>query len=283
MRTEIVISTYNSPRFLRLTLVSLMGQTRRPDSVAVADDGSGPETLAVIEGFRAEHPDLPIRHVWHEDQGFRKNVILNRASVTSEADYLIFTDGDCLMSRGFVERHVALAAPDRFCCGSLIRLSAAATAEVTEADVTSGKVFRRDWLRATGSIDRATTWLKTMPLPFAAQEALDRLYPIRKTWMGSNASTFRAALMRVNGFDETMAYGGGDKEFGIRLSNAGVTGRHLRFTAPVCHLDHGRGYRDADAIARQRTMIHSARVSGKAWTEAGIRPGPQPEADPVPD
>jgi glycosyltransferase involved in cell wall biosynthesis len=276
MRTEIVISTYNAPRFLRLTLASLLAQDRRPDSVAVADDGSGAETAEVIAAFGAAHPGLPVRHVWHEDAGFRKNVILNRAAATAEAEYLIFTDGDCLMSPGFVARHVALARPDRFVCGSLIRLSREATAQVTEADVASGRVFRRDWLRETGSIDRTTTWLKAMPLPFAAQHLLDRTYPIRRTWMGSNASCFRAALLSVNGFDETMAYGGGDKEFGIRLRNAGIRGRSLRFTAPVCHLDHGRAYKDAAAIARQREMIGHARASGKTWTEHGIRPGPRP-------
>lgn len=276
MKCELIFSTYNAPRFLRLTLLSVLGQRRRPDSVCVADDGSGPETRAVIERFRAEHPELPLRHVWHEDTGFRKNVILNRATESSEAEYLVYTDGDCLMSPGFVARHLALARPDRFCCGSLIRLTAEATAAVEEADVLGGRVFDIGWLRARGTFDRTTTWLKAMPLPFALQAGLDQVYPVRKTWMGSNTSAYRAAILAVNGFDETMEYGGGDKEFGIRLANSGVRGRHLRFTAPVIHLDHPRGYKDADKIARQRQMIGAARRTGKTWTEAGIRPGPPP-------
>lgn len=276
MKAELIFSTYNAVRPLRLTLLSVLGQRRRPDGICVADDGSGPETKAAIEAFAAEHPELKVRHVWHPDTGFRKNEILNRAVETSDADYLVFTDGDCLMSPGFIERHVGLARPDRFNCGSLIRLTEAATAAVTEADVTSGRVFDIGWLKRQETFDRTTTWLKAMPLPFAAQAALDRVYPVRKTWMGSNTSAFRSAILSVNGFDETMSYGGGDKEFGIRLANSGVRGRHLRFTAPVVHLDHPRGYRNEEAIARQRKMIAAARTTGKTWTEDGITHGPAP-------
>ena len=61
--------------------------------------------------------------------------------------------------------------------------------------------------------------------------ALDRLSPVQKAWGGANASAFRAALVEVNGFDEAMRCGGGDKELGVRLTNGGVRGRHLRYTA----------------------------------------------------
>ena len=273
MRTELIISTYNWPWALRLVLLSVLGQTRRPDGVCVADDGSDAETRALVESFQAAHPELGLRHVWHEDDGFRKAVILNRAAATSEADYLIFTDGDCLLSPGFVARHVGVARPDRFASGSLIRLTEEATEGVTDEDVRAARVHRRDWLGPRGTFDRATTWLKTMPLPMPLQAALDAAYPIRRTFMGSNASVAREAMLAVNGFDESMSWGGGDKEFGIRLANNGVRGRQLRFTTPVVHLDHKRGYRDAAAVARQRAMIAEARQTGKTWTEQGIRAG----------
>lgn len=275
MKTEVIVSTYNAPRFLGLTLLSLAAQKLRPGSVCIADDGSGPETRAAIDDFAARHPDLPVRHVWHEDAGFRKNVILNRAVATSAADHLIFTDGDCLLSPGFVARHRTLVAPGRFACGSLIRLPKAATEAVSAADVTAGRVFDRDWLRAAGAFDRVTTWLKAMPFPDPVQRGLDSIYPIRKTWMGSNASALREAIVAVNGFDETMAWGGEDKEFGIRLANSGVAGRRLRFTAPVVHLDHPRGYVDPDRVRENRARIAEVRRSGRHWTPDGLVKSPK--------
>jgi glycosyltransferase involved in cell wall biosynthesis len=273
MRTELILSTYENPRALALCLASVAGQRLRPDGVAIADDGSGAATKAVIDAFAAAHPDLPLRHVWHEDSGFRKAAILNKAIASSAAEFLVFIDGDVMIHPDFVARHLELAAPDRWASGSLIRLDAAATAAVTEADVTSGRVFDRGWLRANRAFDRIGTWLKAMPFPKPVMALLDRLTPTQRAWCGANASAYRAAILKVNGFDETMRWGGGDKEMGVRLTNAGVRGRHLRFTAPLVHLDHPRGYADPAHKAANKARIRRVREGGVAWTDDGIVKG----------
>lgn len=272
MRSELVIATYNSPRALSLCLASVARQDRRPDSIAIADDGSGPETRALVEAFAAASP-VPVRHVWHEDDGFRKAAILNRAIATSEAEVLIFIDGDVMIHPGFVARHLELARPDAWASGSLIRLDAPATAAVTEADVTSGRVFDRRWLGEMRAFDRVGTWLKAMPFPRPIMAALDVLSPVQRAWCGANASAARAAILKVNGFDETMRWGGGDKDLGVRLTNAGIRGRHLRFTAPLVHLDHPRGYADPAHKAENKARIRATRRSGRSWTPDGIVKG----------
>jgi glycosyltransferase involved in cell wall biosynthesis len=278
MRTELIVSTYQSPRALTLCLTSVACQAALPDSIAVADDGSGPETAAAVAAFGAAHPGLAIRHVWHPDRGFEKAAILNKAIATSGADFLIFIDGDVLIHPCFVARHLALARPGRFSTGSLIRLDAEATALVTPGLIESGEVFERRWLRAHRAIDRLGTWLKTMPFPASVMAALDRVTPVQTALCGANASLLRADALRVNGFDESIKYGGGDKEFGVRLENAGIKGRHLRYTAPLVHLDHPRGYRDEAQIRRHKAMIARVRRERTAWTEHGIAPAP-PMAD----
>lgn len=273
MQCELIISTYNSPRALTLTLLSVTRQNRLPDSICIADDGSGPETRDAIAAFQARFPDLPLRHVWHEDRGFEKNVILNDAIRSSTAEYLVFIDGDCLISPGFIARHLQVARPDRFCSGSLIRLDDATTKAVTEEDVLQGRVFDLDWLKASGALRRLTGWLKAAPLPKPVLELLEHIYPVGRNWCGGNASAYRSAILAVNGLDEDMKYGGGDKEFGIRLANSGVKGRHLRFTAPLVHLDHPRSYKSKELIAQHRVKIIEARKSGKFWTDDGITKG----------
>lgn len=270
MRSEIIVSTYNNPRSLRLCLASVACQQILPDSIAVADDGSGAETAAAVRSFAAAHPGLPVRHVWHEDDGFRKNAILNRAIATSEAAFLVFLDGDVLIRPDFVARHLEIARPDRWSSGSLIRLDAAATAAVTEPLVASGEVFSRAWLRAHGAIDRFGTWLKTRPFPVPVMAALDWLTPVQRAWGGSNASAFRAALLAVNGFDESMRYGSEDKDLGVRLTNAGIRGQHTRYLASVVHLDHARGYVDAEVVRANKARVRATRRSGVSWTPDGI-------------
>lgn len=271
MRTELIVATYNNPRALALCLVSVARQDLSPDGICIADDGSGPETRAVIDGFSAAHPDLPLRHVWHEDRGFEKNAILNKAIASSEADLLVFIDGDVVIHPSFVARHRALAEKGRhFATGSLIRLDAQATAEVTPEIIESGEIFARGWLRAHRAIDRLGTWLKTMPFPLPAMQALDRMSPVQKALCGANASVFRTDALAVNGFDETLKYGGEDKDFGIRLANAGITGRHLRYSAPLIHLDHPRGYVDRDVQRAQKARNRRLRGTGTCWTPNGI-------------
>ena len=276
MKTELIVSTYNNPRSLRLCLASVASQRVRTDSICVADDGSGPETAQTIAEFAAGHPHLGLRHVWHEDRGFEKCSILNKAMASSDADFLVFIDGDVMIHPEFIARHLELARRGRFCTGSLIRLDMTATQAVSEQMVRDGTVFDRGWLQAHGAIDRFGTWLKTMPFPKPVMNLLDVITPVQKALCGANASMFRDDALAVNGYDEEFKYGGEDKDFGVRLANRGIRGRHLRYTAPLVHLEHARGYADPERIKRHRQKIRERRRSGQYWVEQGIRKGPPP-------
>ena len=55
VRTAILVATYDQPRWLDLALRGWSRQSRRPDAVVVADDGSGPETAEVVGRWGAVH------------------------------------------------------------------------------------------------------------------------------------------------------------------------------------------------------------------------------------
>jgi hypothetical protein len=115
-----------------------------------------------------------------------------------------------------------------------------------------------------------------MPLPRPLLSALEVASPVRRTWSGCNVSSYSDPIVAVTGFDERMKYGGEDKEFGIRLANSGIRGRHLRCTAPLVHLDHARGYVDADRVRENRQRIIEVRKSGRSWTPDGLIKGAAP-------
>ena len=163
-----------------------------------------------------------------------------------------------------------MAQAGRFLCGSLLRLDAAASAGVDVEKALSKEVFGRSFLSSSGVITGLTSWLKTAPLPFVASDVLDRVWPIRTTFNGANASCWRTDAVRVNGFDNEMRYGGLDKEFGVRLQNAGVQGRHMRYSAPVLHLDHGRPYKDPELRRINRGKIERARSEKIVRTANGL-------------
>ncbi len=56
----------------------------------------------------------------------------------------------------------------------------------------------------------------------------------------------------------------------MRLQNAGVRGQHLRYTAPLVHLDHPRGYADPEKIRRHKAHIREVRRSRAGFTPDGI-------------
>ena len=101
---SVILSTYNQPRWLEKALWGYAAQRMRDFEVVVADDGSGPETADVIVRMQG-HNGLRLVHVWHEDRGFRKTEILNRAVIAARGDYLIFSDGDCIPHPEFVATH----------------------------------------------------------------------------------------------------------------------------------------------------------------------------------
>lgn len=95
MKVSLVISTYNWKEALGLCLLSVTRQTVIPTEVIIADDGSRSDTKLLIEEFKNHFP-CPIKHVWHEDNGWRKCIIMNKAFAVCEGDYIIGIFSKCL-------------------------------------------------------------------------------------------------------------------------------------------------------------------------------------------
>jgi glycosyltransferase involved in cell wall biosynthesis len=241
----VVFTTYNRPHDLARVLAGYARQTWREFEIVIADDGSGAQTRECIEQARRQW-NLTIRHVWHEDIGFRKCRILNRAIVETRAEYLIFTDGDCIPHPQFVAGHVRLAHPGHFVSGGCVRLSDVTTRAIAAQDVLDGKVFDARWLQAQGESSLNLRKLLLSSPPWHG--VMNSITTTKPTWNGHNASTWREEVLAVNGFDERLGYGGLDREFGERLERCGMKGLQARYSLVCLHLDHPRPYRAPDTI-----------------------------------
>lgn len=241
----VVFTTYNRPRDLARVLAGYSRQTHKDFEIVIADDGSGRETRECIARAREEW-QLDVRHVWHEDLGFRKCRILNRAIVETGAEYLILTDGDCIPHPEFVAGHRALARPGYFVSGGCVRLGESTTNAIGAADVLAGSVFDAEWLRARGesSVNLRKLLLSSDPW----HNVMNAITTTRPTWNGHNSSTWRDEVLAVNGFDERLGYGGLDREFGERLERCGMRGIQARYSLICLHLDHPRPYRAREIL-----------------------------------
>ncbi|MGE0231975.1 MAG: glycosyltransferase [Flavobacteriaceae bacterium] len=264
---SVIVSTYNQPEWLHLSLFALLHQDRHDFEIVVADDGSGPETGAVINRLAPRFAGR-LNHVWHPDNGFRKNVILNEAVRRSTGDYLIFMDGDVVARGDFVANHLRLSAPGSFLSGGCLRLTSAVSEAITEEGISSATIFRARFLRDAGQ--PWTTKFAKLVRFGPVSRMLDAVTPTRATFNGMNSSMWRSDFYRVNGFDERMAYGGCDREIGERLENASVTGRQCRYSLACLHLDHGRPYVRRELIAENAKIRKDVQARRLHWTAHGI-------------
>ncbi|MFI3259329.1 MAG: glycosyltransferase family 2 protein [Rikenellaceae bacterium] len=262
----VVISTYNSPAWLEKTLWGYLFQERMADEIVIADDGSREETRLLVESFAKR---LPIKHVWHEDQGFQKSRILNRAIVATTADYLIFTDQDCIPRRDFISTHVKHAQKGYLLSGGYFRLTMKVSEAITLYDVESERAFSLRWLRMQGQkMDfKCSKLLRSRWFT----RLMNFITPAKATWNGCNASTWREYIVEANGFNEQMQYGGQDREFGERLFNRGIKSKQLRYSAIALHLDHKRPYKTKESISKNVNIRKNTRRSGITETPYGIK------------
>lgn len=264
---SVIVSTYNSPEWLRKVVWGFGAQTQRDFQLVIADDGSRDETAQAIRALRDE-TGLNIKHVWQEDDGFQKSRILNKAIHVADGDYLAFTDGDCIPRNDFLEIHARRRRPGCFLSGGYFKLSMEVSRAITRDDIVAQRPFDYRWLVAHGQ-PRTHKGLKLTASPLA-RRVLNALTPTRPTWNGHNASCWKADALAVNGYDERMQYGGQDREFGERLVNRGIRGLQIRYSAIVVHLDHKRGYATPESIAKNRGIRRHTRRSGIVRTEFGL-------------
>lgn len=257
---SLVVAVYQRDDFLALVLTSLLAQTLANFEVIVADDGSGPAIAEVIAGFqgRLAHP---IVHVRHDDDGFRKTVIVNRAVTRARAPLLVFIDGDCVLHHRFLERHHRRRRPGLALSGRRVMFDRALTERLTLADVASRRIERATfWWQHAGRIDRWNGFY----LP-----GLHRIRNLRRhdyELVGSNFSLHRDDFFRVNGYDERIVGRGlEDNNLRARLLNSGVLVGTITREALQYHLFH-----TADPMPHSREFIARYRWSVETRTPHGI-------------
>ncbi|QDS96868.1 glycosyltransferase family 2 protein [Adhaeretor mobilis] len=267
MKVSAILATYNEPKWLEKVIWGYAVQTHESFELVIADDGSTAETAETIKKLRNE-TGLIIKHVWHEDDGFRKCRILNKAIQAATSDYLVFSDGDCIPRNDFLEAHVRYATPRRFLSGGLVRLPMDVSHKISVDDIQEQKATDYAWLRGSGM-----SWNKKCVMLVKSKwqaRLCDFLTTTRATWNGHNASGWKEDILEVNGFDERMGYGGEDREMGLRLMNKGIQPVQIRHRAVCVHLDHKRGYVHKAILAWNKQHRQKVSRMRMTWTNYGI-------------
>lgn len=228
MKVSLIISTYNSPEALWLSLLSAISQRVLPDEIIVADDGSTSNTAEVIRNITAISP-VRIIHVWHPDEGFRLCAIRNRAIAIARYEYIIQADGDIIFHRDFVADHKRVARQGSFVCGSRVLLDQALSRKAIKED----KIQFR--ITDMGLRHRLNALHVPLFSPLMRNYKKNDDFYLR----GCNMAFWRKDLITVNGYNEDIrGWGREDNEIACRREENLLETRRNRISS----LSSGKGY-----------------------------------------
>jgi glycosyltransferase involved in cell wall biosynthesis len=252
VKVSLIITTYNNPLGLKKAAESTLHQTRLPDEVLIADDGSDEKTSVAVKKF-AESSPIPVIHVWQEDKGFRAAMIRNNAISRTSGDYIILLDGDCVMNRHFIADHEMLSEVGCFIQGKRILVNRGAVAAFDYAVADSPLALLR--MALSGRITNAHHLLRLAHYPGFKNRKL-------KGIKSCNMSFFKKDIVAVNGFNEDFeGWGNEDSELACRFFKYGLFKKVHPFMAVCFHMWH-----PTNKIATHcNNLLLSAAVASKEY------------------
>jgi len=237
---SLIITTYNWKEALTVVLNSVNQQTRLPDEVIIADDGSRDDTSQRIESLM---PKLKFRliHVHQPDEGFQVSKIRNRAIAAASSEYIISIDGDMMLHPKFIEDHLSIARKKAFVQGGRVIMSEKLTQSILDHPENIPSIeFNSKEIRN----NKNALWFPSMK-QVAARFVTNHLKRVR----GCNQAFWRKDLIDINGFNEAFqGWGREDSDICLRLNNNGVNRINLKFAGIAYHLYHTEA---------QRTSLHA--------------------------
>lgn len=260
MKISVIVTTFNRPDSLKKVLEGLLNQTVLPWEIIVADDGSTEETSYLVDQMALSSPDCPVRHVWHEDLGFRAAEIRNKAILKSAGDYLISLDGDCIPDRYFIQDHLRLARPGYFFQGKRVLVERELQEEFNFFH--TRKTWQLVGNAVKGKISNAHHLIR---LPFVPAVTTSKMSGIRSCNMGF----FKKNLFAVNGFNQAFqGWGREDSELVARLYNYGVRRMEHPFMAVCFHLWHEEN--DRSNLKKNDQLLRAVIDSGNYRCSHGL-------------
>ncbi len=262
----LVIAAYNKPKELQYIFATLERQSFKAFEVIVADDGSGNEVADVVNEAKRTLP-FRIKHLWHADKGWRKNAMLNYAIQESSTGYLVFIDGDCILSKHFMLDHFTHREKGKVLLGRRVEQGERWAKELTIKKILSGEFEQytlRDWIDgAKGNSIALESGFRI------TNNVVRKLTGEATSILGCNFSTFKEHLIAVNGFDE--AYDGPgcgeDTDIFYRLNLIGVHGKSLRNLAIQYHIWHPL----TNVPERNRLRFANTQKRGEAKCKSGLQ------------
>jgi len=250
---SVLMSVYNSERYLADAIESILTQTYREFEFVIIDDGSGDRTPQILDTYAAR--DSRIRLISRENRGIPKT--RNELVALAQGELIAVMDSD------------DIAHPDRL------------TAQVTFLQQHPAVV----WVGGAFELmDDQGRRLTCIHLPNSDQEIQHLLVSGHTSFLHPAAMIRRSAILQVGGYDETLSTAH-DLDLWLKLSEIGQL---ANLQQPVVSY---RIHPDSICDRNQDKVLHEVQTAfDRAWDRRGIqtrfqattvcgwRPGTDPES-----
>ena len=257
MRVSVIITTYNRPDALLLVLQSIESQTKLPEEVIIADDGSDDNTEKLITDYQ-ESSSLSIIHSWQEDKGFRAAKSRNKAIAISNFEYIVLVDGDMILHPKFIQDHLDNAEPGYFIQGTRVLLTQNRTRQALNYSRDNFS-FLSKGVRNRKNAIHSNYFSKLL------SKKKNHIQGIKTC----NMSFYKEDCLNINGFNNDFeGWGREDSEFAVRLLNSGINRKNVRFNMIQFHLWHKDTARDS--LGQNDEILSSTIDNHSNWCDNGI-------------
>ncbi len=259
MEITIIISYYKALDNLKLVLKALDNQSRNEFEVIISEDDNNEETISYLKKNKHLYR-FPIVHLnQKEDDGFKKNIMLNRSIMKSKADMLVFIDGDCIPHRHFVKEYINNKGQGYFLVGRRCMLG-----EKISSDMLKKESLER--LNFLSLVFSDTTVVKeSLYSPYF------HLSTKTRGLLGCNWGILKQHLLDVNGFDEDYIKPGvgEDNDIEWRLEENGLRKKSIKNKAITYHIYHPRTYSE-EGVYENFQMFYKKQEAGHIKCLNGI-------------
>lgn len=267
IKCSVIVSFYNRIDYLKLVFAGFENQTEKDFEIIIADDGSNQKVVNQLYNIIPNYP-FRIKHIWHEDKGFRKNKILNKALLASESNYLIFIDGDCVPHSYFVEGHLSNAEKDKILTGRRVNLSKSFSEQLTEEKINK-KFLENSFykLLIDSIIGKSMDVEKGIYLN--NKYLLNFFNRKQRGILGCNFSLFKQDIININGFDERYEAPsiGEDSDIQFRLELIGKKIKSINHIAIQYHLYH----KTQERLQKNLDLFNEVKKNKIFFTPFGIK------------
>jgi len=251
MKITIIISYYKALDNLKIILDALNKQSDMNFELILSEDDSNEETINYLKN-NSSCFNFKIQHLFQkEDNGFRKNYMLNRAISLCKTDYMVFIDGDCVPHHHFVKEYKKNLRRDYFFIGRAVMLD----------EKLSNSIRKKQSLHKFNflSIFFSNSKHKKDGIYFP----FFNLHLSTKGLVGRNWGIYRQHLIDVNGFDNDYVKAGVGEDVDIewRLLANGIKRKSIKNRAIVFHLYHKKAYSELNVAKNYKLLADKKQMN----------------------